>query len=369
MNDVIEKVNEIKGRKYTGSNTRDAKLYHELPFEEFKHFNRHRGGTQERIDNIIRLVNVKDKTILDLGCSVGGLSFGMAQKGAKYVTGIDYDTESIGVANAVKEHYKIENIDFLNDELTIERIRELPKVDIVIWMSQWMWIVKQKGMDYAKDLLFEVSAKADIMVFESAANDGMARIKGATQDDIEKWLFENTCYEKITRYGSTGGWMNRSIFLCTHPLLRIESTRRAASSIITRLGRDRVKKAYRTYPKDCRWMCKREAKALRMLEKYDHYPKLIEEGEDYIIMNFVGRRNQVKFTQMKFQADDILKELKRVGLTHRDLVRKNYLAMNNNLYLIDFGWCVFADEDIAKARGHRNLPKGTDEEQIKASFG
>ena len=365
---IGEKIAQIKGRKYGGSSTKDGKLYHSLPFDDLAHYRRHRGGTKERIENILNLIDVKDKTILDLGCSVGGMSFGMFQNNAKYVLGIDYDKESIDVANEVKNKYKCQKTEFINNEITIEIVKELPEFDIILWLSQWMWSIKQRGLEYAKELLFEVSKKGKVMIFESAAQDGMAKIQGATQNDIEKWLFENTVYERIKRTPSTGGWMKRDVFLCSHPLPRIESTRRAATSIIERIARDKIKKQFRTYPKNCIWMKAREAKALKLLERYNHYPKLIEEGDDYIVMSFVGRRNQVKFDEMKLQALEILKELKEVGITHRDIVRKNFLSLNGILYLIDFGWCVFKDEDITKARKHRNLPQGSDKEQLLFAF-
>ncbi len=363
-----EKITNIKGRKYGGSSTKDGKLYHALPFEEFANFRRHRGGTIERINNIARLTGVEGKSVLDLGCSVGGISFGMIQKGAKSVLGIDYDTESIEVANEVKAMKGYSNIEFRNQDITIELIKGLPTFDVIICLSQWMWIVKQKGMEYAKDLLFEISKKADMMIFESAANDGMARIKGATQEDVEKWLHECTCYERIKRHPSTKGWMNRSIFVCSRPWFYIESTRRAASSIVERISRDKIKKMYRKVPKDCRWMQEREVKALKLLEKYDSFPKVLEEGEGYIVMNYIGRRIKFGFVRYREQAMKILEEIREVGIIHRDINRKNFLLLNGKLYLIDFGWCVFKDEDITKARTHRNLPTGTDEELFNRYF-
>ena len=96
---IEEKVAKIKGRPYGGSSRRVGKLYHELPFEGMENFPRHRGATRERIDNIVKVVRgVKGLTVLDLGCSVGGLSLGMLENGADFVMGIDHDPESIMVA-------------------------------------------------------------------------------------------------------------------------------------------------------------------------------------------------------------------------------------------------------------------------------
>lgn len=372
------KVKNIKGRPYGGSSRKEGKMYHDLPFDGMEGFKSHRGGTKERYENIARIVGgVDGMDVLDIGCSVGGLSLGLMESGAASVVGIDHDPEAIEVA---KEASRVLGYDkstrFINADITIELIRKLPTPDLIVWMSQWMWSVKQKGMNYAKDLLFEVSrktnedlARGSRMIFESSASDGMAKIKGSTQDDIERWLYENTTYERIFKLPSTGGWMNRNIFYCTHPLTRIESTRRAACSIIERIGKDKVKKIFRTSPKNYEWMLPREIEALRRLSKYDHFPKLLEIGSNYIVMNFVGRRNQVKFGEMKGQALEILKNMREAGIKqHRDCVKKNFLALNGKLYLIDFGWAVFDGEDVEKARKHRNLRKETDEELVSVAF-
>ena len=373
-----KRVDNIKGRPYGGSSRKAGKMYHSLPFKGMENFSHHRGGTRERIDNIARIVGgVEGLRILDLGCSVGGLSLGMLENGAESVIGIDYDPESITVARvAMKTLGYIKKGSFINEKITIDLIKQLPEFDLIIWMSQWMWSVKQGGIDYGKDLLFEVSrhTKGELkngtrMIFETGANDGMAKIKGSTQDNIERWLFENTAYEKIVRLPSTKGWMNRDIFYCTHPLTRIKSTRRAACSIIERIGRNKVKKTFRKIPKNYEWMLPREVKALKMLEPYDNFPKLLEVGSNYIVMNFVGRRNQVNPLEMKGQVQVILQNMRKAGIKqHRDINRKNFLALNGKLYLIDFGWAIFDGEDINKARQHRNLSKKTDEEVLSHLF-
>ena len=47
---------------------------------------------------VIKEVSWKDKTVLDVGCGTGMMPYSIAKKGARYVLGIDYSTEAIGVA-------------------------------------------------------------------------------------------------------------------------------------------------------------------------------------------------------------------------------------------------------------------------------
>lgn len=345
--EITEKIKAIRGREYEGSSMRSGKMYHELPFAGLQHFRKHRGSTVERVSNIVNLVKgVQNKTILDMGCSVGGLALGMVERGAKHVIGIDHDPRSIDVAKAAAEYLGYsDRTRFDYGKMSLEWAKALPTFDIILWMSQWMWMVHQKGRDYSKEMMFEISRKGNMMVFESAADDGMARMRGISQDDIERWLFENTCYESIVRTPTTSGWMNRDIFICKNPLVRIESTKRAACSIIERVAQGKIKKTFRESPVNYRWMQEREVKALKLLDKFDDFPKLLEVGEDYIVMDYAGRQSKVDTATMKDQAWKIYDILQEVGIIHRDLIDRNFLALNGKLNLIDFGWCVFKGEE------------------------
>jgi SAM-dependent methyltransferase len=365
--EIKKLIQNIKGRSCAGSSTKDGKLYHDLPFKGMEHFISHRGRTRERIDHICSLVEVKDKNILDIGCSVGGLTLGTALNGSKSSVGVDYDQSSINIANEAKKLLKAENASFHCKETNIEWMKSMKKVDIVIWMSHWMWMVKEYGMDIAKQMLFEVSKKTDVMIFESASDDGMARIKGSTQDDIEKWLFENTVFRSIKRIQSVGGWLHRDVFVCTRPLTILDGIKRASTSIIERISPDLIKKTYR---KGYEWMAKREAEFLRRLDKYDNFPKLKEEGEDYIVMTFCGRHEYTDFNET-CQIKEILDCLKNEHIKHRDLKHSNLLTLNKKLYLIDFGWSIFDNETDTPVKSSKSLHGnvfGSDEIMAKRIF-
>jgi len=349
-----KEVQNIKGRSFAGSSTADGKLYHDLPFPGLDHHQRHRGNTLARMKQIARIIKPKNKTILDIGCSVGGISLGLAQRKATKVIGIDYDNQSIDVARAAAKHLKLDNVEFINGEITIEWVKSLEKVDVIVWLSQWMWIVKQHGMKYAKDLLFEVSKKCDMLIFESAANDGMARIVGATQEDIKHWVEECTIFDIIADYGSNSGWLGgRRVFVCVRPWLIIDGTKRATTSIVERINRKYIKKIYR--PK-YNWVKDRELRAYKMLKEYDHYPNILEVGDNYLIMDYVGRHRRIDHSLYKDDAREILKELEENGIEHRDIKHANIMELSNKIYLIDFGWVLFSNEDPKKVLSNPSLP-------------
>jgi len=360
-------IKQIKGRSYAGSSTKDGKLYHDLPFEGMENFSSHRGRTKERIEHITGLIDVKGKRILDIGCSVGGLTLGMAKNGAERAVGVDYDQQSINVAKHAKKACRMANARFYCRDIDLEWIKNVDSFDIIIWMSQWMWMVKRYGMDIAKEMLFEVSKKADIMVFESASDDGMARIKGSTQDDIENWLHENTVFRSIERISSVGGWMHRDVFVCTRPLIVLDGEKRATTSIIERVSPNKIKKTYRDGYK---WMCSREANFLRVLDKYDNFPKLIEEGDNHIIMTFCGRHEYTDFNDNS-QIKEILKALETEGIKSKDIKHSNLLTLNKKLYLIDFGWSIFNHEKDTPVPAPHSLHGsyfGSDKDMAKRLF-
>jgi len=339
--EIENKINNIKGKKYEGSSLQAGKLYHDLPFEGLENFRKHRSRTRQRIDQIVKLVNVKDRSISDIGCSVGGISIGMAMNGARKVSGFDHDKESIEVAISASKHLGLNNARFYPVNIDLDFIKNMKEVDIVVWLSQWMWFVKQNGIEVGKEALFEISKKAKTLVFESAADDGMAAIKGSIQDDIEKWLYENTIYEKIEKNKGVGGWHDRNIFVCSNPVLVIKNKWVASNSIIERVSRYKIKKNFK---QKSIWMKERETKALKRLEKYNHFPKVFEEGDDYIIMEYVGRQNMLK-QEMISQVNEIMSALEIERIKHRDIREENLVVLNGVLYLIDFGMCIFDDEE------------------------
>jgi len=135
-------------------------------------------------------------------------------------------------------------------------------------------------------------------------------------------------------------------------------------AIIERIASDKIKKTYRkSYIADL----KREVRALRILEKYEHFPKLLEVGDSYIVMTYVGKKiNKKDSKKFKGQALEILQELKESGIKHRDAEDTHWRIMNEKLYLIDFGACNFEGEDNPRVRKFK--VKMTDKEWVNKLF-
>jgi SAM-dependent methyltransferase len=194
----------------TGGSKEAGRAYHAIPGEDGP---THRGDTDARVDAIVQNVSVKGANILDIGCSVGGISIGLAANGAGFVRGVDYDESAVAVGNSVIEKRglsaKLEALD-LNDKKTWVRVSN--GHDVVVWLSQWMWMAKQIGFDEARDRL--AGLDCETLVFETAQGpqDGEAgsnRVMGA--DGVAS-LLKDAGWSSLPVYVSP--WFGRTMFVC-----------------------------------------------------------------------------------------------------------------------------------------------------------
>ena len=221
-------------------------------------------------------------------------------------------------------------------ETNLDWAKKLGHYDMIVWMSQWMWLVKAYGLPMAQKIMFEISKKAKRMVFESAANDGMAAIKGATQDNIEKWLRKYTVYQTIDRHNGVGGWANRDVFYCYDS----NYVQHGRTAVVERITHDLVRK---TFKNEFLWQKDREIRALNMLAKHRISPKVIGSTENSILMEYVGKPIK-SLSNHSNRINEIKECLSVERIRHRDFRDENLLKYNGIVSLIDFGWCLFEDE-------------------------
>ena len=216
---IKELWDKLDGKKYEGSALNTGKAYHDVPFMQGD-YPSHRKNSMARVEKILSKIDVKGKFVLDLGCSVGGISLPLAIGGAT-VLGIDYDPSAIEVANEIATEFKLDAIYVVNDVCDLKpHMDKMKKVDICVWFSQFMWLMKQYGKEKSFGILKYMSDKCKEMFFETAISDTMAGSAmtnaGITnQDAVKMMLRRHTNYEFIDDLGDANdGWYKRNVFHC-----------------------------------------------------------------------------------------------------------------------------------------------------------
>lgn len=326
-----------------GSATKKGFLYHDIPFPDQLTFNSHRQNSLGRLAMINKHVRFSERRVLDIGCANGSISLGSAIMGATKVIGIDYDRQALRVAEALRDKYRLENVDFRHQILDHESSLCLPEVDLLVWLSNWMWLVKAYGLEKGLDMLYDIpyTCRAEKMVFESAADDGMAPIKGSSQKDIEKFLKDGTPFSVIRDIGPfLDKWRvkgkERHVFVCSER----KTFFKAKQAVVERVKRNLIKK---TFNSDELWSMENELKCLKRLDKYDFFPNIVDIGLNWYKMSYCG----VSITQRN-QLNDLLsivEILEENNIFHRDINQNNLMYLNGQLSLIDFEWAVMDGEE------------------------
>ena len=89
-----------------------------------------------------------------------------------------------------------------------------------------------------------------------------------------------------------------------------------------------------------------EARVLKLLDS-KHFPKLISHSEGTIVIEDCGERLNITNLPEDWgvQLMNIVDELDKYGVVHRDIRPQNLLVKNDVIKLIDFGWARLKDED------------------------
>lgn len=209
------------GRKYYPGSSVGNKVYQDISFLGHGHPS-HRKNTVERAEHLATRVDLTEKRILDLGCSNGGLAMALVvNHEAAHVLGVDLDPQSITVASAVSDEHQIAAefhcLNLISD--SFDGLLSSEDFDIVLWLSQFMWLWRYEGWDVSIDLLRRVSEHVPTMLFETAQapKDGAVGEEFTLdgRDGVIRLLRDHSSYTQFTDLGFVPGWSKRNVILAT----------------------------------------------------------------------------------------------------------------------------------------------------------
>ena len=95
----------------------------------------------------------------------------------------------------------------------------------------------------------------------------------------------------------------------------------------------------------------RELKWLTTMADFDGVPNVVNYGDNFIKMTYVGER-VTKATipdDWKDQIEWILEVLFEYNCSHNDIKPEEILVLDGDLYLIDFGWALPIGDPVPKS--------------------
>lgn len=161
-----------------------------------KELTNYRSKTEVR--HLFSKVNFDAKTLLDLGCGTGRLTFAFAKK-CKKVIGVDLSGNFIKIANMQKTKKNIKNIEFYSSALQELEIKQ--KFDIVHSGGVFMYISDNDIKEIIKYIQKNLLKKDGILITRETISFTGITFKSEhsfirTDDDYLK-LFENTTFKLI----------------------------------------------------------------------------------------------------------------------------------------------------------------------------
>lgn len=196
--------------------------YHELPFPSLR-FKTSRSDLNNRLTRLRAIQDIKGSHGIDIGCAIGGMTFGLQQMGAKMV-GVDRDSPSIAVAQECEALFKT-GATFVCDSFGEEMLRTLARshgspatgrFDFAIWFSSFNWVAEALGAGKTRELIRTLSETVDSLIADSAIGgkgaSALSSIGVTSNETFVDFVLKNSLYTKVDLVGKDTDWYGRNVY-------------------------------------------------------------------------------------------------------------------------------------------------------------
>tara|TARA_R110002020_G_scaffold78557_2_gene197474 strand:- start:4931 stop:5620 length:690 start_codon:yes stop_codon:yes gene_type:complete len=162
----------------------------------------------KRIEKIIDSIGIKDKSVIDVGCSDGYFSTQCALAGAAHVYGIDLDPLRIKRAKFIKSVFKMQNVEF--EIQNLYSLKEGKKFDILLGLGL---IHRVPDLDGCLQKLSKI-ANNIILEFKSLNDDRpiCENKNGVTKSNIYNALYNIPTHNYIINEMKKNGINNYKLY-------------------------------------------------------------------------------------------------------------------------------------------------------------
>jgi len=196
--------------------------YHELPFPELK-FKTSRSDLDSRLQRIKEVQAIEGAYGVDIGCAIGGMTFGLQKLGAQMV-GIDRDQPSINVASECEALFKTganfecRSVDegVISELSTVYANPKTGRFDFAVWFSSFNWVAEALGREATAKVLQETSAVVDALIADSAIGGkgapALENIGVVSNEAFVSFILENSSYSNFEIVGKDLDWYGREVY-------------------------------------------------------------------------------------------------------------------------------------------------------------
>jgi len=121
----------------------------------------------QQIAMVAANITAKARCVIDVGCADGLVSLALADLFLD-VTGYESSDAQFGLASSIADTVHV-TVRLVNQPMTVDVLRSLPEVDVVIYLGEHHRRVAREGLDVANALLAELFRKAKYQLFFAAS--------------------------------------------------------------------------------------------------------------------------------------------------------------------------------------------------------